>query len=142
MTSLNGARQRSRIAGRGRPRAGQNLWAERWLEPAGQWQRMNGWLMQRPSENIERCPHCRMRRDGYAVFRCPACGLSFCAGCDGPELPARGLGWLEAAADEAAPILCPACTQVVADDDQIGFIGGPLPADETPAPGADPERGG
>src|SRR5262245_50437042 len=95
-----------------------------------------------PANTFERCPRCRMRWDGYAVFRCPTCGLSFCAGCDRADLLTRGLGWLEAAAKEAARILCPACTQVVVEDDQVGFIGGPLPADDAAARGADRDSGG
>ena len=42
-------------------------------------------------EAFERCPRCRMRRDGYSVFRCPSCDLAFCR-VRPADLPVRGLG--------------------------------------------------
>lgn len=71
---------------------------------------------------LERCPRCRMRREGFAIFRCPACGAEFCAGCDEPELSERGLGWLVAAVAESTPPRCPVCTDLVSEVDQIGVI--------------------
>jgi hypothetical protein len=100
-------------------------------------------MLEPPGEAFERCPRCRMRRDGYSVFRCPSCGLAFCAGCDRPDLPVRGLGWLEAAAAEVGPVSCPVCTAEAADEDRIGFIAGPEPSDDDTAdPGPAADRAG
>jgi hypothetical protein len=79
-----------------------------------------------------------MRRDGYSVFQCASCDLVFCAGCDRPDLPVRGLGWLEAAVVETGPVSCPACTEQVEDANRIGFIAGVEEA-STDEPGTAPE---
>jgi hypothetical protein len=65
-----------------------------------------------------------MRREGFAVFRCAACATAFCAGCDEPEIPRRGQGWLAAAQAESSPQRCPACTEPVGESDQVGVIAG------------------
>ena len=79
-------------------------------------------------EAFERCPRCRRKRAGFAVYRCPDCGAGFCAGCDEDETddqPEASVRWLAAAALEAWLDSCPVCTGAVGDGDQVGVIAGP-----------------
>ena len=74
------------------------------------------------AEALERCPRCRQTLVGFAVYYCPACGTSFCAGCDRADRPPALLGWLVASAAEAALDSCPVCTGTISDEDQVGTI--------------------
>jgi hypothetical protein len=78
-------------------------------------------MLENFGDEYERCPRCRMRREGFSIYRCPSCELEFCAGCDQTELPSQGIGWMEAAL-VVFNITCPACTIEVESEDRIGFI--------------------
>ena len=79
----------------------------------------NGGLQQ-----FERCPRCRKAWELFSVYRCPSCGVAFCAACEQEDPGSRDLRWLTSAAAETAVSRCPACTASITDVDKIGLIAG------------------
>ena len=73
---------------------------------------------------FERCPRCGKMWNMFAVYRCPSCSLTFCAGCDLDDPGSHDLRWIAAAAAELTVSRCPACTAAVTDADKIGVLVG------------------
>ena len=95
-------------------------------ERSGRWQKTASelTLSSERMRRFERCPRCSKTWAMFAVYRCPSCGLSFCAGCNLDDPGSQDLRWLTAAAAEARVTCCPACTVVITDSDKIGVIVG------------------